>query len=74
MRPGTRADSSLDRVGRSGSLLDRMFGPLCDGVWLWRERAAQRRVLANFDERALQDIAVDRATAYAEAAKPFWQA
>lgn len=74
MRTGTDAVSSLERVSRSGRLLDRMFGPLCDGVWLWRERAAQRRVLASFDARALQDIAVDPATAYAEAAKPFWQA
>lgn len=74
MRTGTGAVSSLERVSGSGSLLDRMFGPLCDRFWLWRERAVQRRVLASFDARALQDIAVDRATAYAEAAKPFWQA
>lgn len=58
-------------IGRSPG---RMIAPFLDRAWLWRERAAQRKMLAGFDDRALQDIAVDRATAYAEAAKPFWRA
>ncbi|MDH3703312.1 MAG: hypothetical protein OEU46_18575 [Alphaproteobacteria bacterium] len=58
-------------IGRSSG---RMLIPLLDRVWLWRDRAAERKMLARFDDRALQDIAVDRATAFAEAAKPFWRA
>ncbi len=40
----------------------------------WEQRAAQRRQLAELDDRALADIGRTRAEALAEAAKPFWQA
>jgi uncharacterized protein YjiS (DUF1127 family) len=39
----------------------------------WQARAAQRRALAELEDHLLQDIGVDRATATAEAAKPFWR-
>jgi uncharacterized protein YjiS (DUF1127 family) len=39
----------------------------------WQERARQRRALRHLDEHMLRDIAVDRASAEAEARKPFWR-
>lgn len=40
----------------------------------WQRRAEQRRLLMRLDERMLKDIAVSRADAEHEAAKPFWRA
>lgn len=59
----------LPRVS-SPSLAVRLF----DGLGRWSERSHQRAALAHLDERLLADIGVDRATAAAEADKPFWRA
>jgi len=39
----------------------------------WHERASQRRVLMHLDDARLSDIGLDRASAQAEARKPFWR-
>jgi uncharacterized protein YjiS (DUF1127 family) len=39
---------------------------------MWRERARQRRHLAEISAEMLGDIGVSRSAARAEAAKPFW--
>jgi uncharacterized protein YjiS (DUF1127 family) len=44
-----------------------------DALGEWQDRSAARRRLAAFDNRMLRDIGIDRATAAAESAKPFWQ-
>ncbi len=41
---------------------------------LWYERHHQRRQLELLDDRLLRDIGLDRASAWHEASKPFWQA
>lgn len=41
---------------------------------LWRRRDAERNQLANFDDRALRDLAITRADATREVDKPFWRA
>ena len=46
---------------------------LARAAFQWQARAAQRHALAKLDDRLLQDIGVDRASAKAEAAKPFWR-
>lgn len=46
---------------------------ILDALGEWQERSAQRRRLAAFDNRMLSDIGIDRATAAAEAGKPFWR-
>jgi uncharacterized protein YjiS (DUF1127 family) len=38
----------------------------------WRRVAAERRALSRLDDRLLRDIGLDRASAEAEAARPFW--
>ena len=68
-----RTNSDSDMVGRTLRSLGRWLVHLSDRVMLWRERALQRKLLSGFDDRALRDIAIDRATAYDEAAKPFWR-
>ena len=40
----------------------------------WRERARQRRHLAEMSAHMLRDIGVSVSAARAEAGKPFWQA
>jgi uncharacterized protein YjiS (DUF1127 family) len=42
-------------------------------MFLWQERARERRQLAALDLRMLGDIGVDTATAKCEAEKPFWR-
>jgi uncharacterized protein YjiS (DUF1127 family) len=49
------------------------FIRLLDALGEWQERSAQRQRLAALDSRMLSDIGIDRATAAAEAAKPFWR-
>ena|SRR5690348_4916917 len=49
--------------------LQRFF----DLIFLWYERARERRQLATLDARMLADIGVDTATAGNEADKPFWR-
>ncbi|MDA1097371.1 MAG: DUF1127 domain-containing protein [Proteobacteria bacterium] len=41
-------------------------------LYHWQARAEQRYRLAEFDQRALQDIGVSRNQALTEARKPFW--
>ena len=38
----------------------------------WQDRAEQRRVLAELDERALADIGIPRREALSESMRPFW--
>lgn len=41
---------------------------------LWRERAEERRRLAEFPDYLLKDMGLTRVQAQAEASKPFWRA
>jgi uncharacterized protein YjiS (DUF1127 family) len=43
-----------------------------DTVGLWRERARQRRDLAEMSPHMLKDIGISVSAARAEAGKPFW--
>ena len=40
---------------------------------LWRERAQQRRALAELDDRLLRDIGLTRMEVKFESRKPFWR-
>ncbi|MBL8699350.1 MAG: DUF1127 domain-containing protein [Alphaproteobacteria bacterium] len=51
-----------------------LFHGVLATVLLWLTLARSRRDLASLDDRALQDIGIDRATAYEESQKPFWRA
>ena len=44
-----------------------------DVVAAWSQRARERRQLLTLDERMLKDIGANRADAWQEARKPFWQ-
>lgn len=44
-----------------------------DRLGEWLERSQQRVALGGLDERLLADMGCDRATAAAEADKPFWR-
>jgi len=46
---------------------------LLDLIFLWQERARERRQLGTLDTRMLADIGVETATAQNEADKPFWR-
>lgn len=41
-------------------------------IGLWRERARQRRKLAEMSPQMLEDIGVSVSAARAEASRPFW--
>ena len=49
------------------------FAEMINVLWLWNERARQRRHLSGLTQRELDDIGVSREAALQEAAKPFWQ-
>ena len=51
------------------AVLDRLF----EAPFLWAERAAERRHLAELDDHMLKDIGLNRADIAAVADKPFWR-
>jgi uncharacterized protein YjiS (DUF1127 family) len=51
------------------AVLDRLF----EAPFLWAERAAERRHLAELDDHMLRDIGLNRADIAAVADKPFWR-
>lgn len=59
---------SLRRSAEPVSPLVRLF----DRLGRWMDRSRQRAALGRLDDRILADIGCDRATAAAEADKPFW--
>ena len=44
-----------------------------DRLTVWPERLRQRRALIALSDRALHDLGIGRADAWAEYAKPFWR-
>ena len=61
------------RAGAIVPFLTRMVLGAVRTVEVWQERAQQRHALATLSDRMLKDIGVTRASANAEAAKPFWR-
>lgn len=51
------------------SVLDRMV----EAPFIWAERAAERRHLAQLDDHLLRDIGLSRADIETVSAKPFWR-
>ena len=52
------------------AMVDRLF----DAPFIWAERAAERRHLADLDEHLLKDIGLNRADVETISTKPFWRA
>lgn len=67
----TTATIRLPAPGRSATA---DTGSLVELIQLWRSRARQRRQLSQLSPAQLDDIGIDPAAAWAEAAKPFWRA
>ena len=54
----------------------RGIGPvtrLFDRIFMWRNRARQRRHLAELDDRLLRDIGLSRVEVEHEISRPFWR-
>jgi uncharacterized protein YjiS (DUF1127 family) len=51
-----------------------LFAQLSDTFHTWRDRARQRRELAQWSERDLHDVGLSRSDVAHEAEKPFWRA
>jgi uncharacterized protein YjiS (DUF1127 family) len=66
---------TIDSPGIRLRPLPRRLSPLrlLERLMFWCDRAAQRRRLAQLDDRMLRDIGVGRAEAYRESSKLFWQ-
>jgi len=58
---------------RLAALAEAWFARAAAALWLWRERARERRALRGLDDHQLADIGVTRAEAEAEGRKPFWR-
>ena len=50
------------------------FASIWVAIDVWRERASQRRSLAEMSPEMLRDIGLSTSAARAEAGKPFWAA
>jgi uncharacterized protein YjiS (DUF1127 family) len=51
------------------AVLDRLF----DAPFIWAERAAERRHLAELDDHLLRDIGLNRAEVENISTRPFWR-
>ncbi|HEY9567870.1 MAG TPA: DUF1127 domain-containing protein [Thalassobaculum sp.] len=60
--------------GAQTSILEQILSAPFSVFATWGERLKQRAMLAEMDDRMLQDIGVSRAEAAVEAEKPFWTA
>ncbi|MCW5772892.1 MAG: DUF1127 domain-containing protein [Rhodospirillaceae bacterium] len=56
-----------------GAKVRRVIYNVLNFLVIIQERAEQRKVLGELDERMLKDIGVSRSDAYRESVKPFWQ-
>ena len=57
------------RAKADRGLATRLF----DRVFIWLDRARQRRHLGELDDRLLRDIGLSRAKVEHEISRPFWQ-
>lgn len=57
---------------RKSSLHDILEGAVQQFA-VWRERARERKLLAQLSDRELRDIRLNRQQAEIEAGKPFWK-
>ncbi len=48
-------------------------GRLLEVLFVWQDRASQRRALQQLDDRLLADLGLGRGDVAREASKPFWQ-
>ena len=55
--------------GELVAALDRVL----DAPFVWADRVAERRHLAELDDHMLQDIGLSRADLHAVTSKPFWR-
>ena len=46
---------------------------LLEVLFVWQDRASQRRALQQLDDRLLADLGLGRGDVAREASKPFWQ-
>ena len=51
-----------------------LFGQLGETFQVWRDRARQRRELAQWTDRDLHDVGLSWSDIVREAEKPFWRA
>jgi uncharacterized protein YjiS (DUF1127 family) len=51
-----------------------LFAQLAETLHVWRERARQRRELAQWSDRDLHDVGLSWSDIIHEAEKPFWRA
>ena len=56
--------------GRAKALLVNTLGLL----YIWRERAKNRKIFAALDDSLLRDLGINAAERDRECAKPFWKA
>ena len=63
------AKLALVPSARSIGLVTRLF----DLIFAWRNRARQRRHLAELDDRLLRDIGISRVHVEHEISLPFWR-
>ena len=67
--PLPAASAASYRLAYTQGFLIRLFVALS----AWQDRATERRRLAWLEDRMLQDIGLDRASAQSETSKWFWQ-
>jgi uncharacterized protein YjiS (DUF1127 family) len=51
-----------------------VFNELVETLHVWRDRARNRRELAQWTERDLHDVGISRSDIVHEVEKPFWRA
>ena len=80
MNKDTKTMQTLDILSTPNVALRRESGPkallvsVLNMLYIWHERAKNRKILAGLDDRLLNDIGINAVKRDRECAKPFWKA
>jgi len=72
--PGVYAGVVAPRARRSRSRSARVLQAAIDLACAWRQRAIERRELAQLGDREIRDLGLSRGDVLTELHKPFWRA
>jgi uncharacterized protein YjiS (DUF1127 family) len=72
-RPVRLADQPASAAPIDSRSLQAFLIRMFDMLGAWQDRNRERQQLFRLEDRMLHDIGLDRATASAEAVKPFWR-
>lgn len=71
--PHVHGTASIHSARGWGETIEYVWKRIVETLWLWHDRARQRRQLSKLTSYQLDDIGISPSAAAYEADKPFWR-